>query len=274
MIKSPLRYPGGKSRAVDTISKLIPNYSEFREPFVGGGSVFVYLKQKYPLKKYWINDIYENLYCFWKVCQENPKELLKDINDFRDMFSDGKELHKYLMSNIEQFDIAKKAAAFFAFNRITFSGTSESGGFSNAAFEKRFTTSSIHRVELLSKILPNTKITNYDYEKVISAEGESVFIFADPPYYSATKSSLYGKNGDLHKGFDHERFARLMKQTHHKWLITYDDSEYIRNLFSFANIKAWDLTYGMRNVSMRSDQVGKELFISNYPIETEHIKRS
>jgi DNA adenine methylase len=65
-----------------------------------------------------------------------------------------------------------------------------------------------------------------------------------------------------------------MKQTHHKWLITYDDSEYIRNLFSFANIKAWDLTYGMRNVSMRSDQVGKELFISNYPIETEHIKRS
>lgn len=266
MIKSPLRYPGGKSKAIGTISKLIPDYSEFREPFVGGGSVFVYLKQKYPLRKYWINDIYENLYCFWKVCQDNPIELIKDINDFREMFSDGKELHKHLMSSIEQFDTAKKAAAFFAFNRITFSGTSESGGYSNAAFEKRFTISSIHRVELLSKILFNTKITNNDYEDVISAEGENVFIFLDPPYYSATKSSLYGKNGILHKSFDHVRFANLMKGINHKWLITYDDSEYIRDLFSFANIIGWDLTYGMRNVNMSSDQKGKELFISNYPI--------
>ena len=55
-----------------------------------------------------------------------------------------------------------------------------------------------------------------------------------------------------------------MKECKHKWLITYDDSEYIRNLFSFANIIPWDLTYGMRNVSSGSNQKGKELFISNY----------
>jgi DNA adenine methylase len=41
-IVSPLRYPGGKSRAVKTIIPLMPkNYAEFREPFVGGGSVFL-----------------------------------------------------------------------------------------------------------------------------------------------------------------------------------------------------------------------------------------
>ncbi len=50
MIKSPLRYPGGKSKAIKQISKLIPQFDEFREPFVGGGSVFIYLKQKYPHK--------------------------------------------------------------------------------------------------------------------------------------------------------------------------------------------------------------------------------
>lgn len=38
----------------------------------------------------------------------------------------------------------------------------------------------------------------------------------------------------------------------------------IRNLFSFANIKTWNLTYGMRNVNKESNQLGKELFISNY----------
>lgn len=55
-----------------------------------------------------------------------------------------------------------------------------------------------------------------------------------------------------------------MKNCEHKWLITYDDSEYIRELFSFANIIPWNLMYGIRNVTETSDQMGKELFISNY----------
>jgi len=267
MIKSPLRYPGGKSKAIESISKLIPDFKEFREPFVGGGSVFVYLKQKYPSRNFWINDIYQNLYHFWNECKENPDKLIESILEFRSTFSDGKELHKFLVNNIHSFDNIKKAAAFFVFNRITFSGTTESGGFSNAAFHKRFTESSIERVKSLSRILANTKISNLDYQEVISAEGDNVFLFLDPPYYSAIKSALYGRNGNLHKTFDHERFASVMKQTKHKWLITYDDNEYIRNLFSFANITAWDLTYGMRNVKKESDQIGKELLISNYSFE-------
>ncbi|GIK21506.1 MAG: DNA methyltransferase [Ignavibacteriota bacterium] len=273
MIKSPLRYPGGKSKAVNSISKLIPEFKEFREPFVGGGSVFVYLKQKFPSRIYWINDIYQNLYHFWNECNENPNKLIESILEFRSTYLDGKELHRFLLENIDLFDNIKKAAAFFIFNRITFSGTTESGGFSNAAFHKRFTESSIERVKALSKILLNTKISNLDYEEVISSAGDDVFLFLDPPYYSATKSALYGKNGNLHKMFDHKRFANVMKQTKHKWLITYDDSEYIRKLFSFAHIKTWDLTYGMRNVNKKSNQLGKELFISNYSLKESVTKQ-
>ena len=161
----------------------------------------------------------------------------------------------------------RKAAAFFVFNRITFSGTTESGGFSNGAFEKRFTESSIERAKLLSTILPKTKITGFDYQKVVEVKGENVFIFLDPPYYSARKSALYGKNGKVHTGFDHYRFAETMKRTKHKWLITYDDSQFIRDLFSFAHIVEWNLKYGMRNVTQYGDQNGKELFIANYDIE-------
>ena len=117
-------------------------------------------------------------------------------------YPDGKELHRFLLNNIDSIDSIHKAAAFFIFNRITFSGTTESGGFSNAAFHKRFTESSIERVKSLSRILENTKISNLDYEEVISTDGDDVFLFLDPPYYSATKSALYGKNGTLHKIFD------------------------------------------------------------------------
>lgn len=271
MIKSPLRYPGGKSRAVKIISPIIPEFNEFREPFLGGGSVFVYLKQKYPNKAYWINDLYPNLFHFWKQTQQDIDKLIEQVYTWRSEFENGKELHRYLLENIETFDKLKKASAFFVFNRITFSGTSESGGFSKAAFEKRFTISSIDRVKLLSSILNDTNITNYDYQDVIEKKGENVFIFLDPPYFSATKSALYGKNGDMHKTFDHERFANVLRNTAHKWLITYDDSEYTRDLFSFANINKWNLTYGMRNVNKNGDQNGKELFISNYRLHENKI---
>ena len=276
MIKSPLRYPGGKSKAIKFIAPLIPEFNEYREPFVGGGSVFVYLKQKYPFKKFWINDIYENLYHFWKQAQQNPKELIGQIQYWKDKFDNGKELHRYLLDNLSNFDALHKAAAFFVFNRITFSGTSESGGFSSAAFKKRFTQSSIERIKSLSTILTNTKTTNLDYQEVVEADGDNVFIFLDPPYYSAAKSALYGKNGNLHKIFNHERFADVMKASKHKWLITYDDSEYIKDLFSFANIKKWNLTYGMKNVGNNKNQKGKELFIANFELknETEIIERT
>ncbi len=264
MVKSPLRYPGGKSRSVKVIAPLIPDFEEFREPFLGGGSVFVYTKQRYPKKKYWVNDLYFELYKFWEQSQSNLNDVVTQVKQWKTEFEEGKKLHRFLINNIKKFNDVEIASAFFVLNRITFSGTSESGGFSNQAYLKRFTPSSIERLKKLQYVLPNTQITNFDYQKVIENEGNKVFIFLDPPYYSATKSALYGKNGNLHKGFDHERFAETMKNCPHKWLITYDNSDYIKDLFSFANIFTWELTYGMRNVSENSQQKEKEIFISNY----------
>ena len=83
---------------------------------------------------------------------------------------------------------------------------------------------------------------------------------------------LYGKNGDLHTDFDHERFAEVMKSCDHKWLITYDDCEMIRDLFNFANIKPWSLQYGMNNYKQDNAGVGNELFIANYSFNDSHNK--
>lgn len=264
MIKSPLRYPGGKSRSIKIIAPLIPDFEEFREPFLGGGSVFVYAKQRYPKKKYWVNDLYFELYKFWEQSQSNLDAIIAQVTQWKTEFEEGKKLHRFLIDNIEKFSDIEIASAFFVLNRITFSGTSESGGFSNQAYEKRFTPSSIERLKKLQYVLPDTQVTNFDYEKVVENEGENVFIFLDPPYYSATKSALYGKKGNLHKGFDHKRFAETMKNCQHKWLITYDNSDYIKDMFSFANIFTWELTYGMRNVNKNGQQKEKEIFISNY----------
>lgn len=149
-------------------------------------------------------------------------------------------------------------------NRITFSGTMDSGGYSEAAFQKRFTWSSIERLFGLPSLLQNVKITGLDYENLLTESGNDVFIFLDPPYFSNKKSCLYGKNGDIHIGFDHLRLFETLSKSHHKWLLTYDDCEEVRELYKDFNIKEWSLQYGMNNYKQEKAKKGRELFISNY----------
>jgi len=67
--------------------------------------------------------------------------------------------------------------------------------------------------------------------------------------------------------FDHIRFAETIKKCKRHWFITYDGSDYVRELCSFATILTWNLKYGMQNVTAHSNQIGKELLISNYLIK-------
>ncbi|MBC1236243.1 DNA adenine methylase [Nostoc sp. 2RC] len=276
MLKSPLRYPGGKSKAINQIIEYLPeDFDEFREPFVGGGSVFIYLKQKFPKLKIWINDLNRELFLFWKFAQSHLPQLVKEIRHIKAKYTDGKLLFTELATiNVNHLSDFDRAVRFFVLNRITFSGTVESGGFSQEAFHKRFTNSSIERLEKLEPILAkNVEITNLDYNHLLNKEGKKVFLFLDPPYFSATKSKLYGKDGNLHTSFQHQRFAELLQQCHHRWLITYDDSPQIRENFQWANISEWQLQYGMNNYKQSSAAKGKELFITNYKLKLDLHKK-
>ena len=266
-IKSPLRYPGGKSRAIKQILPLIPAFKEYREPFIGGGSLLFALKQRIRDNVIFkINDLNNDLYCFWKIARDKNKELVEAIQHIKDKKRDGQKLCSYFRENIGTNEF-ERAVRFFVLNRITFSGLADSGGYSEQAFKKRFTQSSIDRVRLIERVLKDVIISNDDYENHVKNGGDNVFIFLDPPYWKATKKRLYGKDGDLHLSFDHERFANSMKNCTHKWLITYDDCEVIRNLFNFGHIYEWELQYGMNNYKQNHAKKGRELFISNYEID-------
>jgi len=266
VIRSPLRYPGGKSKALKKILPLIPKFNSFIEPFVGGGSIFIALKQKFPDCLFWINDLNKDVYLFWKFAQSDLEILVDAIWTIKKENADGRKLFESYKENWNELNDFDRAVRFFVLNRITFSGTIDSGGYSRQSFERRFTDSSIERLSKLNYVMDAVKITNLDYEDIIHADADSVFIFLDPPYYSTTNSRLYGKKGNLHKTFDHLRFSENMKRCKHKWLITYDDCPKVRELFDFANIVPWSMQYGMNNYKQDSAGIGQELFITNYPI--------
>ena len=228
--KTPLRYPGGKSRALKQILPHIPlSIAEFREPFVGGGSVFFAIRSLFQdrIKSYWINDLNYDLYCFWKEARDNAPNLVAALRKTHTITTDGRALFEELTLTKDQLSQNRnalcefqRAVRFFILNRITFSGIVDSGGYSQSAYEKRFTDSSIERVKNISPHLSGIKITNDDYTEALFQEGDNVFIFLDPPYWKATESKLYGVRGTLHTAFDHVQFAENMRKCQHKWLIT------------------------------------------------------
>ncbi len=268
VIKSPLRYPGGKSKALQYIEKYLPtDFDEFREPFVGGGTLFIHIRQKYPDAHIWINDLNYELFSFWVCARDQLSKLVAEVSKVKKNVHDGRKLFEELSSvDVNGLTQLERAVRFFVLNRISFSGTVESGGYSEKAFHARFTDSSIERLAALENIMRGVQVTHLDYREVIQSSEKKVFVFLDPPYYSATNSRLYGRNGVLHTSFDHDSFAQEMSKCHAQWLVTYDDSEKIRDNFRFAHQLAWKLQYGMNNYKKSFAEKGNELIITNYAL--------
>ena len=83
-LKTPLRYPGGKSRACKKMDAYIPDlqdYDSYYEPFLGGGSVAIHITKKYPHLHINVNDLYEPLYNFWIQLQSDGEGLASEIKD-------------------------------------------------------------------------------------------------------------------------------------------------------------------------------------------------
>lgn len=114
-VKSPLRYPGGKSKALDKILPHIPlNIGEYREPFVGGGSVFLAVKQLFGnrIKRYWINDLNFDLYCFWSYAKTEIESLTDEVDRIKQKYTDGRELFNYFTREDLKLNDFQRAVRF------------------------------------------------------------------------------------------------------------------------------------------------------------------
>jgi DNA adenine methylase len=269
--KTPLRYPGGKSKVINRIKPYFPNlknYKEYREPFLGGGSVAIYVTKNYPHLKVWVNDLYEPLSNFWQQLQIFGKDIedqllnLKLLNDnpklARELFKVSKE-----KINDKSFSNIDRAVAFYIVNKCSFSGLTESSSFSEQASNKNFTIKGIEKLSTYSKLINNWCITNYSYEDLIN-EDSGVFIYLDPPYI--IKDNIYGKKGILHKEFNHNQFILKCISNNTSKLISYNSNNEIKVSFKKWNIIEYDLNYSILSTKKyRKEQMDrKELLIFNY----------
>ena len=253
-MKTLLRYPGGKAKAIKVLSQYVPqDTKKVVSPFFGGGSFEFYLsEQGIEVEGY---DIFKPVVNFWKVVKYQPAELVVFI---RSLLPITKEKFSYLQQVLREKNDSlfktdlEAAAIFFVLNRCSFSGTTLSGGYSKEANAGRLTDSAIDKI-----ISFNSQIDVFarSFEEVIpNAEG---LLFCDPPYYLGKKSNLYGNNGDTHKDFNHELLAELLKKKDN-WILCYNNDPYIKELYKDYRIENPSWNYGMSN-----DKGSKEVLIIN-----------
>jgi len=226
------------------------NFDNIISPFFGGGSFEFYIQNNYQLNII-ANDKFTPLYNFWMTCKLNNQSLcdkltakinLIDKQQFTDM-------RERIMGENDKLE---QSFMYFIINRCSFSGATLSGGFSQEASKKRFIKSSIDNIQKLN--LEYFNIYNIDFEEFINNNNDKRnLIFLDPPYYLEKSSKLYGNNGDMHNMFDHDKLYKCISKNKN-WIMTYNNCEYIKNLYKDFTIFDTNWSYGM-NKSKKSSEI-------------------
>ena len=190
--------------------------------------------------------------------------------------SSGKKYNRRLK---EQFDALKfnededQAFRYFFINRTVWAGRVDYERFSRLYFSnpEGWDIVATQRMEDAARHLQGVTVTCGNYADLLSAPGDDVWIYADPPYMRDTKLSatdkLYAHGFTIE---DHERFAGLARKSKHKICISYDDDPDIRRLFKgFAIIPQQWVYCG---TSSEEKKIGQELLILNYPVPNGAIK--
>lgn len=254
-LRSPLRYPGGKSRATKHLVPMIEDMGvkEMLSPFFGGGSIELELAARgVRVHGY---DLFRPVVCFWQSLLKRPDELVKLVRMCHPLGGkeEFKELQEKLREGIDD-DPLLEAAVYYILNRSSFSGTVLSGGYSQQAASKRFTESSIQRLEHF-KTEKNLTVRWADFRESLAVHPDEMFVYADPPYILGDNSNLYGDSGNLHREFDHVALFELLKDRP-RWMLSYNNCYTVRQMYKDFKFYYPDWSYGMGN-----DKESKEILI-------------
>lgn len=261
--RSPLRYPGGKCKAIPQLSQWTPGFKEYREPFLGGGSMAIDISKNRPGTSVWVNDLYVPLYNFWVQLRDNAEELSERLfklkTDLNKKTDECRKVFNQFANEIDDATGVDQAVMFWMMNKCSYSGLTQNSSFSPTASNSNFSLRGTEMLLEYSKLIQNWKITNTDYSELINTPGQDVFVFLDPPY--DIKDFLYGKDREMHKNFDHQRFADTVDGCLHKFMITYNVNDWLEERYKKYYQRYWQLQYGMVH---RQNNKKTELLVTNY----------
>lgn len=172
---------------------------------------------------------------------------------------DYEEIRAILLENAQMTDV-KRAAAFFKLIRYSYGSGCTSFGCQPFDVRKCFDA-----IWQASHRLSETVIENKDFEALIRQyDRDSAFFYCDPPYYETE-----GHYEVVFRKEDHMRLRNTLKACRGKWMVIYNDCDFIRELYDGYYITA---VTRLNNLAQRYEGGCEfpEVIITNYdPKEME-----
>lgn len=256
---SPLRYPGGKGKLSNYIASLInANYiydGVYIEPFAGGAAVALDLVFGEHVRKSIINDYDYSIYCIWDSILNDTDNFMKLIYE-AGLNIEEWECQKKIYDNPSEHTRLEIGFAAFYLNRTNRSGIIKGGVIGGKLqtgkykIDARFNKAElIRRIERIGIYRNRFELYNYDVIDLISnvisqIDHKRAFIYFDPPYYKKGKE-LYV---NFYNDDDHEELRNKIRELeNYKWIVTYDNEEFVKTLYKENRMAEYSLNYSLAN---------------------------
>ena len=274
--QTPLRYPGGKAKFSYHIKQIMEHNNLFGgcyvEPYAGGAGVALGLLLQGFVERIFINDIDPAIYSFWYAVIHHNDELCSIIEKTPVTIENWFTQREVLRSN-EQKSIIETAFATFFLNRTNRSGILKAGVIGGKEqngkwkLDARFNKEDlIKRIRLLSLYKEKIHVSNEDAVDLLLNLSpilpKNSLIYLDPPYYV--------KGAELYRNFyqhdDHVKIANTLSSLSLPWVVSYDNVEEIKLMYSSFRMAEYSLNY-----TAQDKKKGSEVIIYNHDIITPEI---
>lgn len=274
---SPLRYPGGKNCIFPFVSNVFYENQligvSYAEPYAGGAGLALRLLFEGYVEHIYINDLDKSIYVFWASIISRPDEFCEWIENIEvsiENWNKYKEI-QWHANDVDSFELAKST---FFLNRTNISGVIKGGVIGgkeqkgkykiDARFNKRDLINRIQKIAAIGDRITVSNLDGLSFIGSLNRKREEIFIYLDPPYYQ--------KGADLYMNFyskvDHKNLSKYVNKMKKKWMVSYDNHDFILNLYAEHDKVMYKLSQSASN------RVGDEILIFSEGINYENSIKS
>ena len=257
-MNSFLSWVGGKKALREQIVAMFPVYYErYIEVFGGGGWVLFHKNPGNDFEVY--NDLNGLLVNLYRCVRERPDELMAELKYVLNSRIDFDRARAILASHGRRTEI-QRAALFYQVIRYSYASALKS-----YASQPHDMWSNFPLIEQAHRRLANVVVEHQDFERLIRHYDREVSLFyADPPYHDT--EDYYQNIGE--KGFteaDHIRLRNTLLRIEGKFLLSYNDDDFVRNLYDRKGLYVVETTR-LNTIKQRYDPNSQfpELIIANF----------
>ena len=267
MLKSPLRYPGGKSRLAPFLADVLEENGlegcDYYEPYCGGAGAALKLLTRGHVDRIFLNDADSRIHAFWMAALDDSELFAERIHATALSVDEWRRQHGIAASPNGHSRLDIGFAVFFL-NRCNRSGILDGpfGGYEQAGrwkIDARFNRKELaRRVLALGDVRDRIDVKNLDALDYLRSslprgrQRERVLVYIDPPYYGAGRRLYMNHYSDS----DHRKLAAyLIRQRSLRWIVSYDDAPLTRQLYERASRYLLPLSHSLQAKAVRKELV-------------------